>query len=106
MGRRPTTTPRAAGACSFDPSPDDLLVAAMNGAEYDNAAWCGAYVHVTGPKGAVTVRIVDLCPGCKAGDLDLSRGGLWPDRQPGAGAGGHYLAGGQPGPDGPDCLPL
>jgi len=60
------------GACSFDPSPDDLLVAAMNGAEYDNAAWCGAYVHVTGPKGAVTVRIVDLCPGCKAGDLDLS----------------------------------
>jgi expansin (peptidoglycan-binding protein) len=61
-----------AGACSFDPSPGDLLVAAMNGAEYDDAAWCGAYVHVTGPKGAVTVRMVDLCPGCKAGDLDLS----------------------------------
>jgi expansin (peptidoglycan-binding protein) len=61
-----------AGACSLDASPDDLMVAAMNGAEYDNAAWCGAYVYVTGPKGAVTVRIVDLCPGCKAGDLDLS----------------------------------
>jgi expansin (peptidoglycan-binding protein) len=60
------------GACSFDESPGDLLVAAMNGAEYDNAAWCGAYVRVTGPKGEVTVRIVDLCPGCKAGDLDLS----------------------------------
>jgi expansin (peptidoglycan-binding protein) len=62
-----------AGACSLDASPDDLMVAAMNGAEYDGAAWCGAYVHVTGPKGAVTVRIVDLCPGCKVGDLDLSQ---------------------------------
>lgn len=61
-----------AGACSFDPSPDDLMVAAMNGAQYDNAAWCGAYVHVSGPKGTVTVRIVDLCPGCASGDLDLS----------------------------------
>ncbi len=62
-----------AGACMFDPSPDDLMVAAMNAEEYDNAALCGAYVHVVGPQGAVTVRIVDLCPECKAGHLDLSR---------------------------------
>ncbi len=60
------------GACSFGPSPNDLMVAAMNADEYNHAAVCGAYVHVIGPKGAVTVRIVDLCPGCKAGDLDLS----------------------------------
>jgi len=62
-----------AGACSFDASPDDLMVAAMNAAQYDTAALCGAYVNVAGPKGTVTVRIVDLCPGCKAGDLDLSQ---------------------------------
>ena len=62
-----------AGACSFDPSPQDLMVAAMNAEEYDNAAVCGAYVHVTGQQGAVTVRIVDLCPECQAGHLDLSR---------------------------------
>jgi expansin (peptidoglycan-binding protein) len=62
-----------AGACSFDPSPNDLLVAAMNAEEYDNSAVCGAFVHVIGPKGAVTVRIVDLCPECKAGHLDLSQ---------------------------------
>jgi len=61
-----------AGACSFDPSPEDMRVAAMNGAQYDNAALCGAYVRVSGPKGTVTVRIVDLCPGCDSGDLDLS----------------------------------
>jgi expansin (peptidoglycan-binding protein) len=30
-------------------------------------------VHVAGPQGAVDVRIVDLCPECKAGHLDLSR---------------------------------
>jgi expansin (peptidoglycan-binding protein) len=61
------------GACMFGPSPSDLMVTAMNAEEYDNAAVCGAYVYVTGPKGAVTVRVVDLCPECKAGHLDLSR---------------------------------
>jgi expansin (peptidoglycan-binding protein) len=61
------------GACLFGPSPEDLMVAAMNAEEYENAAVCGAYVHVVGPKGAVTVRIVDLCPECRAGHLDLSR---------------------------------
>lgn len=62
-----------AGACLFDPSPQDLMVSAMNGDEYDNAAVCGAYVLVTGPLGEVTVRIVDLCPECHTGHLDLSR---------------------------------
>ena len=62
-----------AGACLFDPSPADLMVAAMNAEEYNTAAVCGAYVRVNGPKGAVTVRIVDLCPECKAGHLDLSQ---------------------------------
>ena len=62
-----------AGACSFDPSPNDLMVAAMNAEEFNNAAVCGSFVEVTGALGTVTVRIVDLCPECKAGHLDLSR---------------------------------
>ncbi len=62
-----------AGACLFDPSPEDLMVAALNAEEFDTAAFCGAYVHVIGPSGTVTVRIVDLCPECRAGHLDLSR---------------------------------
>jgi expansin (peptidoglycan-binding protein) len=60
------------GNCSFDATPNDLLVAAMNAADYGTAAWCGACVEVTGPAGTVTVRIVDQCPGCAKGDLDLS----------------------------------
>lgn len=61
-----------AGNCSFDPSPDDLMVAAMNAVDYRTAAWCGACLEVTGPSGTVTVRVVDQCPECAGGDLDLS----------------------------------
>ena len=60
------------GACLFDASPSNLMVTAMNAEEYSNAAYCGAYLQVTGPKGTVTVRVVDLCPECMAGHLDLS----------------------------------
>ncbi len=59
------------GACGFKASPSDLNVAAMNKSQY-NKSWCGKCVLVTGPKGTVKVRIVDLCPGCANGDLDLS----------------------------------
>lgn len=61
-----------AGNCSFDPSPQDLMVAAMNQSDYAGAAACGEFVAVTGPKGSVTVRIVDRCPECASGDIDLS----------------------------------
>jgi expansin (peptidoglycan-binding protein) len=62
-----------AGACSFDASPGNLMVAAMNADEYAGSAVCGAFVRVAGPKGEIVVRIVDLCPECRAGHLDLSR---------------------------------
>ncbi|MEM8535687.1 MAG: expansin EXLX1 family cellulose-binding protein [Chloroflexota bacterium] len=61
-----------AGNCSFDPTPDNLIVAAMNETDYDTARLCGAYVEATGPKGTVVVRIVDRCPECKPGDIDFS----------------------------------
>lgn len=60
------------GNCSFPPSPDDLMVAAMNELDYDGSAVCGACVTVDGPDGSVTVRIVDRCPECPRGDVDLS----------------------------------
>jgi expansin (peptidoglycan-binding protein) len=61
-----------AGNCGFDPSPQNMMVAAMNHVDYNNAAICGAYIQVDGPQGSVMVRIVDQCPGCPAGDVDLS----------------------------------
>ena len=60
------------GNCSFDAT-GDLMVAAMNAADYMNAAWCGACLDVTGPNGEIVVRVVDQCPGCQHGDLDLSQ---------------------------------
>lgn len=60
------------GACSFGPSPDAMNVAALNAPDYANAAWCGACADVTGPNGSVRLRIVDLCPECPSGNLDLS----------------------------------
>jgi expansin (peptidoglycan-binding protein) len=62
-----------AGNCSFDESPNDLLVGAMNNADYGTADLCGGCVEVSGPDGSVVVRIVDRCPGCDPGDVDLSR---------------------------------
>ena len=61
-----------AGACMFDSSKTDLLVGAMNPFDYDGSQICGASVEVTGPKGTVVIRIVDLCPECGEGDIDLS----------------------------------
>ena len=61
-----------AGNCGFDATPNDLLVAAMNHPDYGSADWCGACLEVTGPQGTVRVRVVDQCPECAAGDLDLS----------------------------------
>lgn len=60
------------GSCSFDAS-SDLRVAAISAADYATAAWCGACAEVVGPRGRVVVRIVDKCPACKPGGLDLSR---------------------------------
>jgi expansin (peptidoglycan-binding protein) len=60
------------GNCSFDPTPQDLMVGAMNHVDYANSAICGAYVELTGPNATITIRIVDQCPECLAGDIDLS----------------------------------
>ncbi len=62
------------GACGFSPTPgpSPLLVAAMNQDDWAGALPCGACAEVVGPHGAVTVTIVDLCPECVRGDLDLS----------------------------------
>ncbi|MFJ8958391.1 expansin EXLX1 family cellulose-binding protein [Lentzea sp. NPDC102401] len=60
------------GACSYDPGPDPLT-AAMNEADYEGSAACGAYVLVQAGGKSITVRITNLCPApCRPGQLDLS----------------------------------
>ncbi|GAA5528088.1 expansin EXLX1 family cellulose-binding protein [Herpetosiphon gulosus] len=59
------------GNCSL-PMPSDMLLAAMNTSDYGLADYCGAYVTVNGPRGSVTVKIIDRCPGCVVGGIDLS----------------------------------
>lgn len=60
------------GACMLGPSPNDMDVAAINQPDWSGSSLCGACADVTGPNGSVTVRIVDRCPECRAGDLDMS----------------------------------
>jgi expansin (peptidoglycan-binding protein) len=60
------------GNCGFPATPNDLMVAAMNHVDYAGSAVCGACVNITGPNGQVKVRIVDQCPECPEGDIDLS----------------------------------
>jgi expansin (peptidoglycan-binding protein) len=62
-----------AGHCGFDKSPEDMNVAAMNAPQFAGSAVCGSCAEVEGPKGTVVVRIVDSCPECGPGHLDLSR---------------------------------
>ncbi|HEX8439800.1 expansin EXLX1 family cellulose-binding protein [Archangium sp.] len=61
------------GNCGFDPSPEDLDVAAIIKTEYQGSAVCGACAEIQGPRSTIRVRIVDSCPDCTtAGHLDLS----------------------------------
>jgi expansin len=61
------------GNCSFSGAPADDLFVALGSAQYAGAAACGSYLDVTGPKGKVRVKVIDSCPECAVGHLDLSR---------------------------------
>lgn len=64
----------AFGHCGFPVERQPLYHGAMNHTDYDTAASCGTWVHITGPKGEVTAYIDDECPECKEGDIDLGPG--------------------------------
>lgn len=61
------------GNCSFDDTQiSPFLIGAMNNVDYGTADYCGACIHIDGPNGSVKVQIIDRCPECKSGDVDLS----------------------------------
>ncbi|KAF5537965.1 Expansin 2 [Fusarium mexicanum] len=63
----------AGGNCMFSTYtlPSGILGTAFSGQKWDNAANCGACIEVTGPSGTVKAMIVDKCPECDPGHLDL-----------------------------------
>ncbi|KAJ1659786.1 hypothetical protein IWQ61_001183 [Dispira simplex] len=67
------------GSCGWLNS-DDEYVAALNADQFGNptnpnsSPFCGKKIKVDGPKGSVEATIVDKCPVCKHGDIDLSTG--------------------------------
>ncbi len=61
------------GNCSFPSAPANDLFVALGDVEYAGASACGSYLDVTGPKGKVRVKVIDSCPPCGPGHIDLSR---------------------------------
>jgi expansin (peptidoglycan-binding protein) len=60
------------GNCSYPSPPADGLFVALSPAEYHGAAACGGYVEVSGPDGSVRAEVIDQCPPCATGHIDLS----------------------------------
>ncbi|MEU1887121.1 expansin EXLX1 family cellulose-binding protein [Micromonospora sp. WMMD987] len=63
----------AGGNCSYPSAPANRLYVALGPGEYSAGAACGGYLDVTGPRGTVRVLIMDQCPECAPGHVDLSR---------------------------------
>ncbi|WP_198041371.1 expansin EXLX1 family cellulose-binding protein [Micromonospora chokoriensis] len=63
----------AGGNCSNPAAPANRLYVALGPTEYSAGAACGGFLDVIGPKGTVRVLIMDQCPECAPGHLDLSR---------------------------------
>ncbi|KXN85759.1 Papain inhibitor [Leucoagaricus sp. SymC.cos] len=59
------------GACGLQNGNQDLIVA-LNPADYAGGANCGRSIVVNYQGKSVITKVVDLCPGCGAGGVDLS----------------------------------
>ncbi|KAI9143334.1 RlpA-like double-psi beta-barrel-protein domain-containing protein-containing protein [Paraphysoderma sedebokerense] len=70
------------GACAYDPpnqvypknpsSPEELYVAAISKDMYLDSQTCGSCLEVCASGKCTLVRVIDRCPSCSSGDLDLS----------------------------------
>jgi expansin (peptidoglycan-binding protein) len=58
--------------CGYPPETGNHMVVALDASELDGTAMCGACIDVHGPSGEATVLVVNGCPGCEVGHLDLS----------------------------------
>ena len=58
--------------CGFPTADLPPYYAALNGPQYGAADYCGACILAEGPAGSVELLLVDQCPECAHGDIDLS----------------------------------
>jgi expansin len=63
----------AVGSCSLGPFPPGGRYVSLPPQRFGRSAACGSYLTVQGPRGQVRAEVVDLCPGCAAGMINLSR---------------------------------
>ncbi|KAF9444761.1 hypothetical protein P691DRAFT_763111 [Macrolepiota fuliginosa MF-IS2] len=59
------------GSCGLQNTEADLVVA-LNPTDFNNKAACGRSIRVNYQGKSVNVQVVDLCPGCGPGGIDLS----------------------------------
>ncbi|KAI0508469.1 RlpA-like double-psi beta-barrel-protein domain-containing protein-containing protein [Xylaria bambusicola] len=59
------------GACGGTDN-DGSPVVALNPVDYANGANCGRWITIQGNGHQTAARVVDLCPGCSNGDIDVS----------------------------------
>ena len=76
----------AAGSCSLGPFPARGRYASLPPGRFAHGAACGSYVTVQGPRGQVRAEVVDLCPGCAANMINLSRAAFTVIADPGPGS--------------------
>jgi expansin (peptidoglycan-binding protein) len=74
----------AVGSCTLGPFPDTGLYASLPPHRYGKGTLCGSYLDIRGPRGTVRAEVVDLCPGCAADTINLSRAAF--DKAVGAGS--------------------
>jgi expansin len=60
------------GVCGYPPETGNHMVVALDAPELAATAMCGACIQIWGPSGEVTVLVVNGCPECEVGHLDLS----------------------------------
>lgn len=60
------------GNCSLPVATGDFFHCALNNSNYDNSNACGACIEVTGANASVTLQVVDRCPECAEGDVDMT----------------------------------
>jgi expansin (peptidoglycan-binding protein) len=63
-------------ACGGKKINDNSEIVALNAPQYgdmsEDSDWCGKEIEITGPKGTIKATILDACPECDSGDLDLT----------------------------------